>query len=224
MDLKVYILLFLEGMLAFISPCFLPMLPVYLTFLAGKEQKSRGTLIKNALGFILGFTLIFVLLGISATSISQFLIKERVLIERIGGILVIIMGLNMTGLLKIGFLNRDTRMTLGNREGGFITSFIFGVIIAFGWSPCLGAFLTTALVTAGTSGSVAKGAAMLLTFSLGLGIPFLITAVLFNQLTGAFKFIKKHYNVISIISGLFLIGIGILMVLNKFIIYSNIFY
>lgn len=224
MDPKVYLLLFLEGILAFISPCFLPMIPVYLTYLAGNKDNDRKKLILNSLGFILGFTIIFVILGMSATTISKFLITERVLIQRIGGILVIIMGLNMMGVLKIGFLNRDARLSMKESKDDFFSSFLFGIIIAFGWSPCLGSFLTAALITAGTSGTVIKGGSMLLTFSLGLGIPFMMTALLFNSLTEVFKTIKKHYDLISKISGGFLIFIGILMILDKFVLYSNIFY
>lgn len=224
MDPKVYLLLFLEGILAFISPCFLPMIPVYLTYLAGNRDNDRKKLIINSLGFILGFTIIFVILGMSATSISKFLITERVLIQRIGGLLVIIMGLNMMGVLKIGLLNRDARLSMKEGKDDFFSSFLFGIIIAFGWSPCLGSFLTAALITAGTSGTVLRGGSMLLTFSLGLGIPFMATALLFNSLTEVFKMIKKHYDLISKISGGFLIFIGILMILDKFILYSNIFY
>ncbi len=224
MDPKVYLLLFLEGILAFISPCFLPMIPVYLTYLAGNRDNDRKKLIINSLGFILGFTIIFVILGMSATSISKFLITERVLIQRIGGLLVIIMGLNMMGVFKIGLLNRDARLSMKEGKDDFFSSFLFGIIIAFGWSPCLGSFLTAALIAAGTSGTVLRGGSMLLTFSLGLGIPFMATALLFNSLTEVFKMIKKHYDLISKISGGFLIFIGILMILDKFILYSNIFY
>ena len=224
MDSKVYLLLFLEGILAFVSPCFLPMIPVYLTFLAGKQENDKRQLMINSLGFIMGFTLIFVLLGMSATTISQFLIDERILIQRIGGLLVIFMGLNMMGILKIGLFNRDARLNMKFSTDRFSSSLLFGIIIAFGWSPCLGSFLTAALLTAGTSGTVLKGGLMLLTFSLGLGVPFFISALLFNSLTEVFRWIKQHYNVISKISGLFLILIGLLMVFDKFIIYSNMFY
>ncbi|PKK40288.1 Cytochrome c-type biogenesis protein CcdA [Clostridiaceae bacterium JG1575] len=220
------IFLFIEGILAFISPCFLPMIPVYLTYLVGQDQETTQMklLVRNALGFVLGFTVVFVLLGMTATTISRFLIHQRLLIERIGGVLLILFGLNMMGKLNIPFLNRDFRKALPQAKRGMASSFLFGVIIAFGWSPCLGAFLGAALLQASQADTVLLGGWKLLIFSLGLGVPFFITALLFHQLTHVFAAIKRHYGVISLVSGLFLILMGILMALGKFSLYTNIFY
>ncbi len=218
------LLLFVEGILAFISPCFLPMIPVYLSYLAGSGGEDNKTMTTNALGFILGFTLVFIGLGMSATTLARFLIQERVLLQRIGGVVLILFGLNMAGVLKIGLLNRDFRFRRTGQDGSFFSSVLFGVIISFGWSPCLGAFLGAALIQAGNSATVWIGGLKLLVFSLGLGIPFLVTALLYHNLTGVFQGIRRHYETISRISGGFLIIMGILMILDRFIFYANVFY
>lgn len=224
MNASELLLLLVEGILAFISPCFLPMIPVYLSYLAGSGPQDQKKLMTNALGFILGFTLVFVSLGMTATTMARFLIQERLLLQRIGGALLVLFGLNMAGVLKIGLLNRDFRFHGIRDQGTFFSSLLFGVIIAFGWSPCLGAFLGAALIQAGNSATVWIGGFKLLVFSIGLGVPFLVTAILFNNLTGVFQGIRKHYTTISRISGVFLILMGILMILDKFIFYANVFY
>ncbi|UUM13252.1 cytochrome c biogenesis CcdA family protein [Clostridiaceae bacterium HFYG-1003] len=224
MDASELILLLIEGMLAFISPCFLPMIPVYISYLAGQGEQNQKTLITNALGFILGFTVVFVSLGLTATTLAKFLIAERLLLQRVGGGLLILFGLNMTGILKISWMNRDFRFHGPAARQTFFSSFLFGVIISFGWSPCLGAFLGAALIQAGNSATVWIGGFKLLIFSLGLGIPFLVTALLFNNLTGVFQGVRRHYETISLISGIFLIIMGILMVLDRFTFYANVFY
>lgn len=218
------LLLLAEGMLAFISPCFLPMIPVYLSFLAGQGEGSRRSRLVNALGFILGFTLVFVALGMSATFIAQFLIRERVTLQRVGGILLILFGLNMAGVIRPKFLNRDARLRLDLKQDSFFSSLLFGVIISFGWSPCLGAFLGAALIQAGNSETLWLGGLKLLVFSIGLGVPFLVTALLFHNLTSVFQTLRRHSRTISVISGIFLIAMGVLMVLDRFIFYAAAFY
>ncbi len=220
-----FILLFVEGILAFISPCFLPILPVYLTYLSGQgEDQGRQKTFINALGFIAGFTLVFVALGMTATSLSQFFIAQRILLQRLGGVILILFGLNMSGIFQLGFLNRQSRFNFRTEKKGFLSSLLFGIVISFGWSPCLGAFLGAALLQAANADTVILGGIKLFVFSLGLGVPFLITALLFNNLTRVFDTIKKHYRMISLVSGLFLIVLGVLMLLDLFTFYANIFY
>lgn len=219
-----FLLLFVEGILAFISPCFLPIIPVYLTYLTGVTEEGRKGILINSLGFIAGFTLVFVALGVTATSLSRFFIGNRLLFQRLGGVILILFGLNMTGWIRPGFLNRQTRFQLKGERKGFLPSLLFGVVISFGWSPCLGAFLGAALMQAAQAETLWLGGTKLLVFSLGLGVPFLITALLFNELAAVFNTIKKHYGIITLISGLFLILLGILMLLDKFSFYANIFY
>lgn len=207
-----YLLLFLEGIITFISPCLLPMLPVYVSYFAGNEQETttKETL-KNALGFVLGFTLIFVLLGAFAGTVGKVLQQYATLFNLITGFIVILFGLNYLGLFKIGFLNRTFKKDYKLKKAGFFSAFIFGLVFSIGWTPCVGAFLGSALLLASQQGSVFQGILMLLSYSLGLGIPFVISALLIQKLKGAFDFIKRNYKIITILSGLLLVIVGILM-------------
>lgn len=203
---------FLEGIITFISPCLLPMIPIYLSYFAGGDVADNKTkTIKNAFGFVIGFTIVFVLLGAFASSIGIFLKQYSRIIEIIFGIIIIIFGINFTGLINIKFLNRANSMKVETRDLNFIKSVLFGIIFSVTWTPCVGTFLGSALMLAATSQHVIEGIFMLLCYSIGLAIPFLVAAVLINKLKTTFDFIKKHYKVINIICGIFLIGIGILM-------------
>ena len=212
-----YIISFFEGILTFISPCLLPMLPVYISYFAGGEQNSKKTL-SNALGFILGFTLLFTAMGALAGTLGSFLSKYQTVVNIVSGLIVIFFGLNFMGVIKLKLFKGGARMQTG--QLGFFSSVLFGMVFSVGWTPCVGAFLGSALMLASQQGHVAEGTLMLLSYSLGLGIPFLLSAVLIDQLKGAFNFIKRHYTVINTICGGLLILIGILMatgVLNDFL-------
>lgn len=212
-----YLISFFEGILTFISPCLLPMLPVYLSYFAGGEANSKKTL-KNALGFILGFTILFTAMGALAGTLGSFLSKYQTAVNIISGLIVVFFGLNFMGVIKLNLFKGTSRMQTG--ELGFFSSVLFGVIFSVGWTPCVGAFLGSALMLASQQGHVVEGTLMLLSYSLGLGIPFLLSAVLIDQLKGAFNFIKRHYTLINYICGGLLILIGILMatgVLNDFL-------
>lgn len=219
-----YFLTFTEGILTFISPCILPMLPIYFIYLAGTSENGNDTtthnnspaqnknrMITNAIGFVLGFTIVFVALGATVTSIGHFLVSNRVLLQKISGIVMIIFGLNFIGILKLGFLNGEKRINFKFSQLRFLTSIVFGIVFGFGWTPCLGAFLGSALLLAGSSGTILQGILMLLIYSIGLGIPFIITAILFDKVKGAIGRIQKYSRVISIISGIMLIAAGILV-------------
>ncbi len=205
-----YILLFLEGIITFISPCLLPMLPIYISYFAANEAGGKKTL-ANALGFVLGFTLVFVTLGAFAGSIGGLLLKHAAAVNLIGGLIVIIFGLNFLGLLKIRFLNRVSGGKTRVKDLGFFSAALLGLVFSVSWTPCVGAFLGSALLLASLQGSLLQGVIMLLAFSLGLGIPFVASALLIQRLKGAFDFIKRNYRVINWLSGGFLILIGILM-------------
>ena len=212
-----YLISFFEGILTFISPCLLPMLPVYLSYFAGGEANSKKTL-KNALGFILGFTILFTAMGALAGTLGSFLSKYQTAVNIISGLIVVFFGLNFMGVIKLNLFKGTSRMQTG--ELGFFSSVLCGVIFSVGWTPCVGAFLGSALMLASQQGHVVEGTLMLLSYSLGLGIPFLLSAVLIDQLKGAFNFIKRHYTLINYICGGLLILIGILMatgVLNDFL-------
>lgn len=223
MDALKLALLFFEGTLTFISPCILPMFPVFLMYLSNESQKQGKELIRNILGFILGFTLVFVTLGATATALGSLLNENRVLLQRVGGVIIILFGLNMAGFINIRFLNYQRGMRLSQDGGGFISSMVFGIVFSFGWSPCLGTFLGSALILAADASTLGLGMFYLFVFSMGLGLPFLITGILFSRLEEAFSFIKKHYGIITKVSGIFLVVIGLLMALDLFGYYQRFF-
>jgi len=210
-----YFIAFLEGIITFISPCILPMLPLYISYFANGENSKRKTLI-NAIGFVLGFTVIFVLLGAFAGGIGSLLREYETIVNLITGGIVVILGLNFCGLIKIGFLNGTKKLQVQIQNIHFATSVLFGMIFAIGYTPCVGAFLGSALMMASQEGTMAAGILMLVIYSAGLGIPFIISALLLDRLKGTFQVIKKHYRMVNIISGIFLIVIGVLMMTGLF--------
>lgn len=210
-----YFISFLEGVITFISPCLLPMLPVYISYFAGGENNPSRTL-KNAMGFILGFTLVFVSLGAFAGSLGSLLQEHKSFVNIVSGLIVVILGLNFTGIFRIRALNKTKRLDITIREAGFVRSLLFGIVFSIGWTPCVGAFLGSALMMASQQGSFIEGILMLVLYSAGLGIPFLASAVLIDRLKDTFQFIKSHYRVINTISGIFLIVTGIFMMTGTF--------
>ena len=205
-----YLLLFLEGVITFISPCLLPMLPIYLSFFAAGDTDRRRTL-RNALGFVLGFTLVFVIMGAFMGVMGKLVREYQTVLNITTGAVVILFGLNFIGIVKIGFLNRASQQDANVKDLNFFSSMLFGIVFSIGWTPCVGAFLGSALLLASQGGSLLQGIVMLLAFSLGLGIPFVVSALLVDRLKGAFDFIKRHYRVINLVSGLVLVIVGILM-------------
>ncbi len=205
-----YLISFLEGIITFISPCLLPMLPIYLSYFAGGGVRSVRKTLTGALGFVLGFTIVFVAMGALAGTLGRFLTRYSFWVNLIGGGIVILFGLNYMGLLKLNFF-RGIRSGVNTEEMGFFSALLFGVVFSVGWTPCVGAFLGSALMLASQQGHVLEGMGMLLCYSLGLGIPFLFSAVLIDRLKSAFGWIKAHYGIINKISGLLLVLVGIFM-------------
>ncbi|MGX8702249.1 cytochrome c biogenesis CcdA family protein [Caproiciproducens sp.] len=207
-----YLISFLEGIITFISPCLLPMLPIYISYFAGQGiQNQKAPAIRNSLGFVLGFTLVFTAMGAFAGTVGSFLKEYQTAVNLVTGMVVILFGLNFMGLIKIPFLNGNRQLNFKKRNMDFGASVLFGVIFSIGWTPCVGAFLGSALMLAASSGESMKGIFMLLSFSLGLGIPFLISAVLIDRLMSAFDFIKRNYRIIGMISGGLLVVVGLMM-------------
>lgn len=207
-----YFIAFLEGIITFISPCLLPMLPIYISYFAGQTPgDTKRAVIINALGFVLGFTVIFVLLGAFAGKLGSILIEYSTVINVAGGIIIILFGLNFMDLLNIPFLNTNRQMNLNHSHPGFFSALLFGIVFSIGWTPCVGAFLGSALMMAASSGDTLHGILMLFSFSLGLGIPFVVSAILIDRMKSTFDFIKRHYEVINRISGGLLVVIGLLM-------------
>ena len=205
-----YIISFLEGIITFISPCLLPMLPIYLTYFAGGGVRSTKKTLAGALGFVLGFTVLFVAMGALAGTLGSFLTAHQQAVNLVGGIIVILFGLNFLGVLRWN-LFRGGQMHQAVHSPGFFSAVLFGMVFAVGWTPCVGAFLGSALLMASQQGHVLAGMLMLLCYSLGLGVPFLLSALLIDRLKSTFDWIKRHYRVINLICGGFLVLIGILM-------------
>ena len=205
-----YVIAFLEGIITFISPCLLPMLPIYISYFAGGGERSTGKTLKGALGFVTGFTAVFVILGALAGTVGSFLREYQTAVNIVSGAIVIVFGLNFLGVFKLN-LFRGSHRSVNTDNMGFFSALLFGMIFSVGWTPCVGAFLGSALMLASQQGHVIEGMLMLLAYSLGLGIPFILSAVLIDYLKSAFNWIKKNYKVINIISGSLLVLIGILM-------------
>ncbi len=205
-----YVISFLEGIITFISPCLLPMLPIYISYFAGGGERSVRKTLSGALGFVTGFSIIFVILGALAGTIGSFLRAHQTAVNIISGLIVIFFGLNFLGVFHIN-LFRGSKRNVIKEDMNFFSSLVFGVIFSLGWTPCVGAFLGSALMLASQQGHVLKGMGMLLAYSLGLGIPFILSAVLIDYLKSAFNWIKKNYRVINIVSGCLLVLIGVMM-------------
>ncbi len=204
-----YLITFLEGIITFISPCLLPMLPIYVSyFSAGGEKPLKKTLL-NALGFVLGFTVLFVAMGALAGTLGGFLTRYQRVLNIICGAAVIFFGLNFMGVFKFNLAGRGGKANTENL--GFFSSFVFGLVFSVSWTPCVSAFLGSALMLASQRGHMLEGIYLLLVYSLGLGIPFVFSALLIDRLKGAFNAIKRHYKIINTLCGIFLVVIGILM-------------
>lgn len=204
-----YVIAFLEGVVTFLSPCLLPMLPVYLSyFAAGGSRTTRRTL-AGALGFVAGFTAVFVALGALAGTLGGLLRQYQTLVNLVCGGVVILFGLNFLGVLHLDLFHGSAARA--PQGGGFWQSAVFGAVFSVGWTPCVGAFLGSALMLASQQGHVLQGMGMLLVYSLGLGVPFILSAVLIDSLRSALDWVKQHYKLINGISGGLLILTGILM-------------
>ena len=205
-----YIISFLEGIITFISPCLLPMLPIYISYFAGGgERKSRKTLC-SAFGFVFGFTVVFVAMGALAGVVGSFLKQYETAVNIVSGLIVILFGLQFLGVFQLPIF-KGSKRSVNTDNMGFFSAMLFGIIFSVSWTPCVGAFLGSALMLASQQGHILQGMLMLLAYSLGLGIPFVLSAILINYFKLAFQWIKKHYDIINRISGSFLVLIGILI-------------
>lgn len=205
-----YFIAFLEGIITFISPCLLPMLPIYVSYFAGGSERSTGKTLKNALGFVTGFTVLFVAMGALAGTLGSFLTRYQTIVNIITGLIVIFFGLNFLGVFRLN-LFKGMKNSVDVKNLGFFSSVLFGMVFSVGWTPCVGAFLGSALMLASQQGKVLTGVLMLLVYSLGLGIPFIVSALLIDKLKSAFDFIKRNYKIINTVSGTLLVIVGILM-------------
>ena len=205
-----YLISFLEGIVTFLSPCLLPKLPIYLSYFAGGGERTVGRTLLNSSGFVCGFTAVFVAMGALAGTLGSFLTRHQTAVNIVCGLVIILFGLSYLGVLRIDLV-RGGGTAVRTKDMGFFSAILFGIVFSVGWTPCVGTFLGSALMLASQQGSVLTGMGMLLCYSLGLGIPFLFSAVLIDRLKAAFDFIKRHYSVINTVCGCLLIAIGLLM-------------
>jgi len=214
------------GLLSFFSPCVLPVIPSYVSYITGISfedltgEQDRGrirkTTLKNSIFFIAGFSLIFILLGASSSFLGAMLSEYQGIIRKAGGVMIVVMGLYIAGVLKIGFLSREKRLHLQNKPAGLLGSFLVGTAFAAGWTPCIGPVLGSILLYASTAGSVASGIELLTAYALGLGIPFFFTSLAINTALSYFRKINRSMRVISAVSGLFLVVAGIMLFTGTF--------
>jgi cytochrome c-type biogenesis protein len=217
---------FSAGLLSFVSPCVLPLVPSYLTYITGVSFKEltdvkatarlRWVTISHSLLFIVGFSTIFILMGASASYLGQLLLRYQYWIMKGGGILIILLGIQFTGVINLPFLQMEKRFELRKKPLGYVGSFLVGIVFAAGWTPCIGPILSTILIYASTSKSFTTGMLLLSIYSMGLGVPFFLSSLAFNSFLSAFERIKRYMRVITLVSGLFLIGIGILYLTDTF--------
>ncbi len=218
---------FAAGILSFLSPCVLPLVPAYISFMSGvsiedlrhgDRREVLGKTVITAIAFIVGFSIVFVLLGATATTLGKLLLSKTVIISKIAGVIVIILGLHFLGLFKksLQFLDYEKRFHIKNIRPGIVGAFVIGLAFAFGWTPCIGPILGPILFLAGGQNTVWNGIFLLSIYSLGLGVPFLLTALATHNLLNVFDKVKRHFQVLEIINGVFLIFIGVLMFTGRF--------
>ena len=223
-----YLLAFSAGLLSFLSPCVLPLVPAYLTYLVGdtsalsngKENSLRA--LYKAIGFVAGFSTIFIILGASASAIGKLFSGNTQILRIVGGAIIIIFGIHISGLFKIPFLYKEKRLVQMHKVPNF-SSFLLGMAFAAGWTPCIGPILSSILIVAGNSETIWLGTLLLLAYSAGLSIPFLIFALTLDSMTKYISRLNKMLPAISIFSGVVLVLMGILVITNKMHLISNLF-
>ena len=230
------------GLLSFISPCVLPLVPGYLSYISGLSlDDMRGTtavaggsavavaravgarrqVVLSSIAFIVGFSLVFVSLGAAASAIGQFLAERQALFNRIAGAVIIVFGLHTMGVLRIEWLYQEKRVHTSRKPAGFLGAGLVGVAFAFGWAPCIGPILAGILALASSRDTVGQGVQLLSVYSLGLGVPFLATALMIDRFFGAMSRIRRYYHAIELVSGALLVVIGLLIFTNRFTVIAN---
>ncbi len=213
-----YLFTFLEGIASFISPCLLPMLPIYVSYFAGENYENKKKAVINAIAFVIGFTFVFLVLSILASLGGSIINNYLTYIKITFGIIIILLGLNYMEIAKIKFINlkffkKSSGINLDLKNLNFFKSMIFGVLFSISWTPCIGTFLSSALLLIAKGNNLIKGIILMLLYSIGLGIPFIISVVLLEKLKTLFSFIKKNYGIVKKISGVILILMGIYIML-----------
>jgi len=210
------------GFLSFFSPCILPLIPVYIMYITGVSMENeletkRLFALKRTIGFIIGFTIIFIIMGTSASYLGRIFIRNKQIFSKVSGILIVIFGLNMIGIIKLRFLSMEKRMTAPKKISNWFSSILMGMAFAAGWTPCFGPVLASILVYAGSSATVSKGVYLLLIYSIGMAIPFILTALFINAFNRLITKAEKFIKYIPKISGFIMVVFGVLVFFNKVI-------
>ena len=208
------------GMLSFVSPCVLPLVPGYLSLMSGVSvtelsAADRSHIVRSTLLFVAGFTLVFTLLGLTATAVGQALLDHRTVLNRVAGAVVIVMGLFLAGVVTPRRLMADTRFHISPSAMGAWAPPVMGMAFAFGWTPCIGPILAGVLTLASNESRIERGALLLVVYSLGLGVPFVLTGVALGRLTGVFTWFRRHFRVLNLVSGALLVAFGFLLFTNQ---------
>lgn len=213
----------IAGLLSFVSPCVLPLVPAYISFMTGlsvdqlrQEEAAHNLSVElkaglNSVAFVLGFSTVFVILGLSATVLGKMLLAYLDILSKIGGVLIILFGLHFMGLFRIALLDRDVRFNPMAHSPGVVKAFLVGLAFAFGWTPCIGPILATILTLAGTQETLLQGTLLLVIYSAGLGIPFIVAGLAIHRFLAFFERIRRHLHTVEIISGVFLVVMGVLI-------------
>ncbi|HYE12396.1 MAG TPA: cytochrome c biogenesis protein CcdA [Patescibacteria group bacterium] len=223
------VLAFSAGLLSFLSPCVLPLVPAYVSYLTGaaiqdlSQGKAKLYTLYKAIGFTLGFSIIFIIMGLSITTLGKYFDKYQDYIRIIGGILVIVFGLHITGLVKIKYFYYEKRLTEPGKLGSGASSILLGMAFATGWTPCIGPILASILIYAGSMSTIYKGVLLLIAYSIGLALPFIFTALAIESFSKYFRRISKYMPIISAISGFLVIGVGLIILFDKFLRFSSYF-
>jgi cytochrome c-type biogenesis protein len=224
---------FFAGVLSFISPCVLPLVPGYISFVSGVSfdemqrastagaSRARRQMLLTSFAFVVGFSLVFIAFGASASALGRTLMHQRAILEKIAGALVIVFGLHLAGIFRIKWLDQDTRIQTKGRPAGPLGALLVGVAFAFGWTPCIGPILGGILTIAGSKDTVGEGVGLLAVYSAGLGVPFLLTSLAIDRFFVASARIRRYYRPIELVAGGLLIVLGVLIFTDRFTILSK---
>lgn len=223
------VLAFSAGLLSFLSPCVLPLVPAYVSYLTGAaiNDLSRGSAklytLYKAIGFTIGFSIIFIVMGLSITTLGKYFDKYQDYIRIFGGLLVIVFGLHLSGLVKIKYFYYEKRLTEPGKLGSGTSSILLGMAFATGWTPCIGPILASILIYAGSMSTIYKGVLLLIAYSIGLALPFIFTALAIESFSKYFRRISRYMPLISAISGILVVGVGVIILFDKFLRFSSYF-
>lgn len=214
------------GLLSFVSPCVLPLVPAYLSYMTGisveglkqgqGQRAQQGEILSHGVAFVLGFSLVFILLGASSTLLGRVLLAYIDILGQVGGTIIVVLGLHYMGLFRIGWLDMEARFNVQRQSASLTSSFLIGLAFAFGWTPCVGPILATILAVAGAQETIGQGVLLLAVYSAGLGVPFLLAGLATNTFFSFFSRMKRHLHKVEVASGTLLVAVGVMIFLGDF--------